>query len=76
MRTCKNSDSHLTDDEEDDGHGGAEQRDQHEELEPKNQTLKSKNSKTVKHTNNLRQKPGEPKHDLIVQAPGLGHGGQ
>lgn len=74
--TCKNSDSHLTDDEEDDGHGGAEQRDQHEELEPKNQTLNSKNSKTVKNTNNLRQKPREPKHDLIVQASGLGHGGQ
>lgn len=27
---------HLTDDEEDDGHGCAEQCDQHEELEPEN----------------------------------------
>lgn len=27
---------HLADDEEYDGHGGAEQRDQHEELEPEN----------------------------------------
>lgn len=38
---------HLTDDEEDDGHGGAEQCDQHEELEPENQTLNSNKSKTV-----------------------------
>lgn len=30
---------HLTDDEEDDSHGGTGQSDQHEELEPENQTL-------------------------------------
>lgn len=29
-------DPHLTDDEEDDGHGCAEQGDQHQELEPEN----------------------------------------
>lgn len=32
--------AHLTDDEEDDSHGGTKQSDQHEELEPENQTLK------------------------------------
>lgn len=32
--------THLTDDEEDDGHSGAGQSDQHEELEPENQSLK------------------------------------
>lgn len=31
--------THLTDDEEDNSHGSAGQRDQHEELKPENQTL-------------------------------------
>lgn len=46
-RSFNPPDSHLADDEEDDGHGGAEQRDQHEELEPKNQTLNHKNSQEL-----------------------------
>lgn len=33
------SETHLTDDEEDDSHGSTSQRDQHEKFEPENQTL-------------------------------------